>query len=109
MEKEKRSIIEERRKNWMRDRHTSLIRDEVSTETNRVISNDDEYSSLSSSKKHQFETEYFLDKLTNKLALSIREEVLKEMKSSEFSTAEIADKMDSYLQDELMTVTLLQF
>jgi len=125
---DKRALLEERRRKWMTDRETSMVREE----TKQELASSARLALLgagagglppaaaASASSSAFpgaasgvvpptllaHTEQFLHKLTDKLASHIREEVRKEIQSSaEFSGEDLAEKMDSYLQDELSTHT----
>ena len=108
---DKRAILDERRKKWMQDRETSL----TVMETKREMSSSFGSSNIGGGQSKGREpqeivppgyTDIFLNKLTDKLASHIREEVRKEIQNSnEFSGEDLAEKMDTYLQDELSTHT----
>ena len=104
---DKRALLDERRKKWMQDRETSL----TVMETKREMSSAVGSSTIGGQSRVGEElapgyTDIFLNKLTDKLASHIREEVRKEIQNSnEFSGEDLAEKMDTYLQDELSTHT----
>lgn len=126
---DKRALLDERRRRWMSDRQTSLFREETALETNREVSgiylpHANQVPNGGGSRNATggvvvgggggsavppavlAHTEFFLNKLTDKLASHIREEVRKEIQNSnEFSGEDLAEKMDNYLQDELSTHT----
>ena len=113
---DKRALLDERRRKWMTDRETSMVREETTREMRLSVGALPPPSSSAAAATASFpgvmpptllaHTEQFLHKLTDKLASHIREEVRKEIQSSaEFSGEDLAEKMDNYLQDELSTHT----
>jgi len=117
---DRRSIIEEQQKRWMNDRQTALIRDQVYVETKKQTTADCGDTSSSSNTRdqenqknledrmdpnNQRETDFFLQRFTDKLSLRIREEIKNEMKVSQVSSADLAERMESYLEAELGTHT----
>lgn len=103
---DKRALLDERRKKWMQDRETSLTVMETKKEMSSSFGNSNKGREGHQEIVPPGYTDIFLNKLTDKLASHIREEVRKEIQnSSEFSGEDLAEKMDTYLQDELSTHT----
>ena len=109
---DKRALMDERRKKWMQDRETSLTVMETKREMSSAFGSSNiggqQQQSRGGGEQESVPgyTDMFLNKLTDKLASHIREEVRKEIQNSnEFSGEDLAEKMDTYLQDELSTHT----
>lgn len=117
----KRHEMEEKRKRWMSDREVSLIRDKAVKESREEENVKDSWkpqsnistlhinsSSKESSSYQSNGAEMFLDKLTEKISLQIRDHVKKEMQDTLQSRdvrESVVQRMESFLQAELNTHT----
>ena len=124
----KRSILEDRQRRWMEDRdmtlrksaefqsssaksnHNHQVVDAKNSSTigvAKVVSNNENRGGLSKANNIEPGDDFF-DKLTQKLAGHIKEEIKREMKGSIHNSDirdVVADKMESYLNAELHTHT----
>jgi hypothetical protein len=111
---EKRAALEQRKNKWMQDRHMTLMRGETANEYQPATSVADRPSIPAQASKggpvfdgriatqgFQPGDDTFLSKLTEKLALHIRDEVKREMESCVSGSRAkdaVVEKMESYLQ-----------
>lgn len=116
---EKREMMEQNRKNWMRDRDLNMIQsqcyDEIKKNNNIINKNDVENSFSNHNKNNDNgnstifqrneQNEMFLSMMTNKLSNHIRTETRKEFLSNNGNSEWIKEKMDQYLEGELSTHT----
>eukprot|EP00602_Paraphysomonas_sp_CaronLab_P008744 CAMPEP_0185035806 /NCGR_PEP_ID=MMETSP1103-20130426/27822_1 /TAXON_ID=36769 /ORGANISM="Paraphysomonas bandaiensis, Strain Caron Lab Isolate" /LENGTH=327 /DNA_ID=CAMNT_0027573065 /DNA_START=22 /DNA_END=1005 /DNA_ORIENTATION=- len=113
---EMRAAMEEKRRRWMQDREVTLAREEVYSQTRKEMSQSSQHiaTKVGSTSDHSHgagmltHDEMLLNKLTERIAVSIRDEVRKEIScgagSSELREA-MTSKLDQYLESELHTHT----